>query len=132
MTKGDPCQQTTQIYAQLWRWFLMPQTTVTHKTGLSIWWFQKISITYELLTSCLHEMVLCYQNCSDLWSSYVLWQVSFGFWVTWSISSWKENYKSVFFPKLQFLNDKLQLSIPKKGIWHFGKIFLVNLSLKSF
>ena len=66
MTKGDPCQQTTQIYAQLWRWFLMPQTTVTHKTGLSIWWFQKISITYERLTSCLHEMVFCYQNCSDL------------------------------------------------------------------
>ena len=41
------------------------------------------------------------------------------------------NYKSVLFPKLQFLNDKLQL-YPKKAIWHFGKIVLVNLSLKSF
>ena len=48
MTKGDPCQQTTQIYAQLWRWFLMPQTTVTHKTGLSIWWFCKITSSYPI------------------------------------------------------------------------------------
>ena len=31
---------------------------------------------------------------------HVLWQVSFGCWVTWSISSWQEYYKSVFFPKL--------------------------------
>ena len=31
---------------------------------------------------------------------HVLWQVSFGFWVTWSISSWQKYYKSVFFPKL--------------------------------
>ena len=43
---------------------------------------------------------------------HVLWQVSFSFWVTWSNSSWQQNYKSVFF-KLQFLNDKLQL-YPKK------------------
>ena len=30
---------------------------------------------------------------------HVLWQVSFGCWVTWSISRWKECYKSFFFPK---------------------------------
>ena len=29
----------------------------------------------------------------------MLWQVSFGFWVTWSISSWQEYYKSFFLPK---------------------------------
>ena len=31
---------------------------------------------------------------------HVVWQVFFGFWVMWSISSWQEYYKSVFFPKL--------------------------------
>ena len=49
---------------------------------------------------------------------HVLWQVSFGCLVTWSISSWQEYYKSVFFfnfTKLQYLNDKI---IPKKTIWH--------------
>ena len=30
---------------------------------------------------------------------YVLWQVSFGCWVTWSISSWQNFDKSVYFPK---------------------------------
>ena len=41
---------------------------------------------------------------------HVLWLVSFGCWVTWSISSWQEYHKSVFFfnlTKLQFLNDKI-------------------------
>ena len=60
---------------------------------------------------------------------HVLWEVSFGFWVTWFVSSWQEKYQSVFFPKLQFLNDKLQL-YPKKlfGTWPFGKIdVLVDL-----
>ena len=38
---------------------------------------------------------------------HVFWQVSFGCWVTWSISSWQKYYKSVsFFPKLS-LNDKI-------------------------
>ena len=45
----------------------------------------------------------------DLAPPHVLWQVSFGCWVTWSISSWQKCYKSVFFfnfTKLQFLNNK--------------------------
>ena len=33
---------------------------------------------------------------------HVLWQVSFGCWVTWSISSWQEYYKSVLFPKSEW------------------------------
>ena len=57
-----------------------------------------------------------------LGSPHVLWQVSFGFWVTWPISSWQENYKSVFFPKLQFLNDKLQL-YPKMLFGTLAKLF---------
>ena len=40
---------------------------------------------------------------------HVLWQVCFGCWVTWSISSWQECYKSYFFPMLQFLNNRLLL-----------------------
>ena len=53
---------------------------------------------------------------------HVLWQVSFGCWVTWSISSWQVYYKSVFFfnfTKLQFLNDKIY-SYTKKTIWHLA------------
>ena len=53
---------------------------------------------------------------------HVLWQVSFGFWVMWSISSWLEYYKIVFFPKLKFLNDKLQLH-PKKLFGNMAKLF---------
>ena len=37
---------------------------------------------------------------SDIGPLHVLWQVSFGCWVTWSISSWQKYYKSVFFPKV--------------------------------
>ena len=35
----------------------------------------------------------------ELAPPHVLWQVSFGFWVTWSISSWQEHYKNFFFPR---------------------------------
>jgi hypothetical protein len=38
---------------------------------------------------------------------HVLWQVSFGCWVTWSISSWQEYYNSVFFAKAQWWKAKL-------------------------
>ena len=34
----------------------------------------------------------------------------------------QENYKSVFFPKLQFLNDRLQL-YPKKLFGNLAKLF---------
>ena len=53
---------------------------------------------------------------------HVLWQVSFGCWVTWCISSWQEYYKSVIFfnfTKLLFLNDKIY-SYTKKTIWHLA------------
>ena len=39
---------------------------------------------------------------SSLGPLHVLWQVSFGCWVTWSISSWRKYYKSVFFPKSEW------------------------------
>ena len=57
---------------------------------------------------------------------HVLWQVSFGCWVTWSISSWQEYYKSVFFfnfTKLQFLNDKIY-SYTKKNYLALGNLIL--------
>ena len=38
---------------------------------------------------------------------HVLWQVSFGCWVTWSISSWYKYYESVFFPKAEWWVTKL-------------------------
>ena len=56
---------------------------------------------------------------------HVLWQVSFGCWVTWSISSWQEYYQSVFFPKMNEINDK---------IYNYSKkpIALVNLAKLIF
>ena len=33
VTKDDPYHLTIQVYAQLWRWFPMPQTTATKITG---------------------------------------------------------------------------------------------------
>ena len=53
---------------------------------------------------------------------HVLWQVSFGCWVTWSISSWQKYYKSVFFPKAEWwIAELLFLSL---NIW--GLNFLQN------
>ena len=36
---------------------------------------------------------------TDIGPLHVIWQVSFGCWVTWSISSWQKYYKTGFFPK---------------------------------
>ena len=69
---------------------------------------------------------------------HVVWQVSFGWWITWSISSWQNSYKSVFFPKAEwwvFLNDKICSYTKKKlfGTWQFGKIgVLVNFIIQKF
>ena len=69
---------------------------------------------------------------------HVLWQVSFGCWVRWSIWSWQEYYKSAFFfnfTKLQFLNDKIYSYTKKKlfGTCQFGKIdVLVNFIIQKF
>ena len=63
---------------------------------------------------------------------HVLWQVSFGCWVTWSISSWQKCYKSVFFfnfTKLQFLNNKIY-SYTKNNYLALGN--LVFWSISSF
>ena len=57
--------------------------------------FRTLSCTLSLVFK--NQRMLMKNN----WASpHVLWQVSFGFWVTWSISSWQKYYKSVFFPKL--------------------------------
>ena len=58
----------------------------------------------------------------DLGPLHVVWQVSFGCWITWPISSWQNSYKSVFFPKAEwwvFLNDNI-CSYTKKAIWHLA------------
>jgi hypothetical protein len=48
---------------------------------------------------------------------HVLWQVSFGCWVTWSISSWQNYYKSVFFTKDEWwIVDLLFLSLNNWGL----------------
>ena len=62
----------------------------------------------------------------------MLWKVSFGCWVTWSISSWQKCYKSVFFfnfTKLQFLNNKIY-SYTKNNYLALGN--LVFWSISSF
>ena len=45
--------------------------------------------------------------CKHLGPLHVLWQVSFGSWVTWSISSWKKYYKSVYFSKAEWWKTEL-------------------------
>jgi hypothetical protein len=65
---------------------------------------------------------------------HVLWKVSFGCWVTWSISSWQECYKSVFFfnfTKLQFLNDKIY-SFPQKNYLALGNLILSFKNLQDW
>ena len=69
---------------------------------------------------------------SGLGPPHVLWQVSFGCWVMWSISSWQKCYKSVFFfnfTKLQFLNNKIY-SYTKNNYLALGN--LVFWSISSF
>ena len=65
---------------------------------------------------------------------HVLWQVSFGCWVTWSISSWQRYYKSVLFSQSCFWMIKFT-AIQKKlfGTRQFGKIdVLVNFIISKF
>ena len=58
---------------------------------------------------------------------HVVWQVSFGCWITWSISSWQNSYKSVFFPKAEWwLAEILLLSLN-----NWGLNFLQNESSQS-
>ena len=38
----------------------------------------------------------------DFGPLHVVWQVSFGCWITWSISCWQNSYMSVFFPKAEW------------------------------
>ena len=84
------------------------------------WKISKNVLNWPYIVISTKYLLFCYYHSLYLEKEYVtiylllgpphlLWDVSFGFWVTWSISSWQENYKGVFFPKLQFLNNELQL-----------------------
>ena len=44
------------------------------------------------------------RNMRVLGPLHVFWQVSFGCWVTRSISNWQKNCKSVFFPKVEWIS----------------------------
>ena len=64
-----------------------------------------------------NKHVLCIFGCLRLFNSlHVLWQVSFGCWVTWSISSWQKYYNSVFFPKAEWWVAELLFLSPNN--WH--------------
>ena len=69
-------------------------TTITNAIGQTI---LCNTLTYS------NPEVLIRTNSLDFFSHlgplHVLWQVSFGCWVTWSISSWQKYHKSFFFPK---------------------------------
>ena len=48
---------------------------------------------------------------------HILWQVSFGCWVTWSISSWQKYHMSVFFPKVEWwVAELIFLSLNNWGL----------------
>ena len=62
---------------------------------------------------------------------HVLWRVSFGCWVTWSISSWQKYFKSVYFPKAEWwLAELLFLSLNNWGL-NFLQNELARLMLWS-
>ena len=57
---------------------------------------------------------------------HVLWQVSFGCWVTWSISSWQEYYKCVFFPKAEWWVAELLFLSLNTEAWTSCKMNALN------
>ena len=65
---------------------------------------------------------------------HVLWQVSFGCWVTWSISSWQEYYKSVFFTILLNFNFWIikYTVIPKKTYLALASLILSFKNLQDW
>ena len=65
---------------------------------------------------------------------HVLWQVSFGCWVTWSISSWQEYYKSVFFTILLNFNFWIvkYTVIPKKTYLALANLILSFKNLQDW
>ena len=98
-------------------------------------WSNYLYMMQILLTS--NNVVSQYYFYGPKGPLHVLWQVSFGFWVTWSISSGQENYKSFFFfLKLQFLNysytQKSYLAIWQNCFGHFITQKFVSLKSKQF
>ena len=59
---------------------------------------------------------------------HVIWQVSFGCWIMWSISSWQNSYNSVVFPKAEWW--VADLLFPSLNNW--GLNFLQNESSQSW
>ena len=80
----DPSHLTIGRHINMWLW-------QGNKTESLLFWHTVLSM-------------------SDLGPLHVLWQVSFGCWVTWSISSWQKYYKSVFF-NIWMMGNKTSLSI---------------------
>ena len=78
---------------------------------------------------------------NNLGPLHVLWQVSFGCWVTWTISSlsWQKYYKSVFFPKAKWwVAELLFLSLNNWGLnflqnecSQFSQIYLLPEKLRK-
>ena len=54
---------------------------------------------------------------------HVIRQVSFGCWITWSISSWQNSYKSFFYPK----TDLYQKNYLARSQWYFGMKLVQNV-----
>ena len=68
------------------------------------------------------------QIIQNLGPLHVFWQVSFGCWVTWSISSWQKYYKSVFLPKEDTEGEKNFFWLLTTEAWTFCKKMLSILS----
>ena len=62
---------------------------------------------------------------------HVHWQVSFGCWVTWSILSWQEYYKSVFFPKGKDEQQNFFYRLSTTEAWTFCKMNALNSLISS-
>jgi hypothetical protein len=114
------------------------------KIGRSFCFNQDQKLGVKLSTTGCYHWWIFFSSSFLMWSFrlkvwtlgplHVLWQVSFGCWVTWSISSWQKYYKIVFFSQSWFWMIKFTF-IPIKlfGTWQFDKIdVLVDFIIQNW
>ena len=93
-------------------------------------WIRLLSLSPDIAPQIIDTRI--YKTDIQFWAVsgplHVLWQIFFGCWVMWSISSWQEYYyKSVFFFNFRFLNDKSYRSL----LLYFGVLYLSSFSLSK-
>ena len=89
-----------------------------------ILWFPHLFLNLNTKISYL-DITIWYQAIISN-TLHALWQVSYGCWVTWSISCWQEYYKSVFFPKAKDEQQNFFFCLSTTEAWTFCKMNALN------